>query len=126
SPPFSSELAALLWFGKGLEFYAPGLILPIRRALGVYRLWLGFLAGLILVYARWWEWWGGSLRARRLARARSRADAATHARALRNADALAMDRDRRRRIRFLRTGRAPRSQFRVLCFCCAELIALCP
>ena len=37
-PLFFGELSALLSFGKGLAFYAPGLILPIRRALGVYRL----------------------------------------------------------------------------------------
>ena len=60
-------LSILLSFGKGLLFYAPGLIVPIGRAEGVvsnrlracYQMWMIFLAGLVLVYARWWAWYGG-------------------------------------------------------------------
>lgn len=58
-------------YGKGLIFFTPGLLLPIRsRLLGpgdessrhlyqVYLLWMAFLAGLILVYSDWWAWFGG-------------------------------------------------------------------
>lgn len=64
-------ISILFSFGKGLIFFAPGLLLPIRsRLLGagddssrrlyqVYLLWMGFLAGLILVYSDWWAWFGG-------------------------------------------------------------------
>ena len=58
-------------YGKGLIFFTPGLLLPIRsRLLGagddasrrlyqVYLLWMAFLAGMILVYSDWWAWFGG-------------------------------------------------------------------
>lgn len=68
SYPFFFGLLSLLFsFGKGILFFAPGLLLPARRALGAYsvrlrmihRLWLVFLVGLILVYASWWAWYGG-------------------------------------------------------------------
>jgi hypothetical protein len=60
-------LSLLFSFGKGLVFFAPGLLLsftgtmsslaePLGRA---YRLWLWFLAGLVVVYAKWWAWYGG-------------------------------------------------------------------
>ena len=63
-------LAILLSFGNGLIFYTPGLFLPMRRRIGelwgagspiwaMYSLWLCFVAGLILVYAKWWAWYGG-------------------------------------------------------------------
>jgi hypothetical protein len=58
-------LAVLLSFGKGLVFFAPGLLLPVaadgaaRRARGAWQLWLVFLAGLVPVYACWWAWYGG-------------------------------------------------------------------
>ena len=63
-------LAILLSFGKGLIFFTPGLFLPMRRRIGelwgvgspiwaMYSLWLCFVAGLILVYAKWWAWYGG-------------------------------------------------------------------
>lgn len=62
-------LAIFLSFGKGLIFYVPGLFLPMRKhlaALGaagqklatIYRLWLLFVAGLVLLYAPWWGWNG--------------------------------------------------------------------
>jgi hypothetical protein len=63
-------LAILLSFGKGLVFFTPGLFLPVRRRIAeiwgerspiwaMYSLWLCFTAGLILVYAKWWAWYGG-------------------------------------------------------------------
>jgi hypothetical protein len=64
-------LSILLSFGKGLFFFAPGLLLPVRKTLRnhkeenlfplsqVYLLWIAFLAGLVLVYAHWWGWYGG-------------------------------------------------------------------
>ncbi len=72
SYPFLFGLLSLLFsFGKGIFFFAPGLLLPIRKTLRryqaqwridlfqVYLLLLCFLSGLILVYARWWAWHGG-------------------------------------------------------------------
>ena len=72
SYPFVFGLLAILFsFGKGLIFFAPALLLPIRRTLKkwdttydlnmsqVYTLWIYFLVGLILVYSRWWAWYGG-------------------------------------------------------------------
>jgi hypothetical protein len=55
-------LSVLFSFGKGLIFYAPGLALPVKRSSGApghYRLWVGFVAGLVVVCAKWWAWWGG-------------------------------------------------------------------
>ena len=63
-------LAILLSFGKGLVFFTPGLFLPMRRRIAeqwgerspiwaMYTLWLWFVVGLILVYAKWWAWYGG-------------------------------------------------------------------
>ncbi|MDB5308393.1 MAG: hypothetical protein JWO38_2595 [Gemmataceae bacterium] len=61
-------LSVLFSFGKGLVFYAPGLFLPYpagphgpaadARARLLYRVWLAFLVGLVLVYGRWWCWSG--------------------------------------------------------------------
>ncbi len=72
SYPFWFGLLSILFsFGKGLLFFAPGLLLPIRKTLSVlkhkweidlykvYLLWLFFLVGLVLVYSRWWAWYGG-------------------------------------------------------------------
>jgi hypothetical protein len=68
SYPFFLGLLSLIFsFGKGIIFFAPGLLLPTRRALGafsvrlrmIHRLWLLFVVGLILVYASWWAWYGG-------------------------------------------------------------------
>ena len=72
SYPFVFGLLAILFsFGKGLIFFAPGLLLPVKRTLKkwqenfdlnmyqVYILWICFLIGLILVYSRWWAWYGG-------------------------------------------------------------------
>ena len=69
-PFFFGVLSILFSFGQGLLFYAPGLLLPIRKTLSkwpqdqkinlyqVYTLWICFLIGMILVYARWWDWSG--------------------------------------------------------------------
>jgi hypothetical protein len=65
--PFLLGIASLLFsFGKGLVFFAPGLLLvpqaagestkTIRRLFGY---WIVFLFGLIVVYAMWWSWYGG-------------------------------------------------------------------
>lgn len=62
-------LAILFSFGKGLIFFAPGLLLPIknwllpggeseRKLWRTHLLWLAFLAGMILVYANWYDWSG--------------------------------------------------------------------
>lgn len=70
-PFFFGILSLLFSFGKGLLFFAPGLLLPVRKTLlqkqqkgqvplyQVYTLWVAFVIGLILVYARWWAWYGG-------------------------------------------------------------------
>jgi hypothetical protein len=58
-------LSILLSFGKGLVFFAPGFLLPVRATLrkyglwSVYLLWLVFLGGLVVGYAKWWAWTGG-------------------------------------------------------------------
>jgi hypothetical protein len=61
----------LFSFGKGIFFFAPGLLLPIRKTLrkvqeatnvdlfAIYTLWMSFLIGLLLVYSSWWAWHGG-------------------------------------------------------------------
>ncbi len=67
SYPFLLGVAAILFsFGRGLLFYMPGLVLwldgrtrritPGRRAVTMMLL---FIAGLVLVYSRWWAWYGG-------------------------------------------------------------------
>jgi hypothetical protein len=70
-PIFFGLLSILFSFGKGLFFFAPGLLLPVRSRLlwlqrerkldlyGIYMLWISFLVGLVLVYAHWWAWYGG-------------------------------------------------------------------
>ncbi|MFY1687548.1 hypothetical protein [Plantactinospora sp. WMMB782] len=69
SYPLLLGLVAILFsFGKGLLWFTPGLFLPARRALaaqagrgvvGSWLCWLVFVAGLVLVYAPWWGWYGG-------------------------------------------------------------------
>ncbi len=72
SYPFLLGILAIVFsFGKGILWYLPGLVLPIRRKLrelhdpagvDLWRLWLLwtlFLAGLVLAYASWWSWYGG-------------------------------------------------------------------
>ncbi len=75
SNPFLFGLLSILFsFGKGLIFFAPGLLLPIKGSLdkiqkrvvdkeqnlyAAYSLWVSFLVGLILIYSSWWAWDGG-------------------------------------------------------------------
>lgn len=72
SYPFLLGVVAILFsFGKGLLWFTPGLFLPARRRLweesgpagagvrSVWLLWTVFVAGLVLVYASWWSWYGG-------------------------------------------------------------------
>jgi hypothetical protein len=66
-PFFFGVLSICLSFGKGLVFFAPGLLLPLGQGrdawpaglTAFWRLGLWFLAGLVVVYARWWAWYGG-------------------------------------------------------------------
>ena len=71
SYPFALDLLAiLLSFGKALVFFIPALLLPLDRDPDathdreadlrlLYRVWLAFVVGLVLVHARWWAWYGG-------------------------------------------------------------------
>jgi hypothetical protein len=67
-PFFFGLLSILFSFGKGLVYFAPGLLLPLYRRLDrpedaplreVYLLWILFLAGMVAIYAKWWAWYGG-------------------------------------------------------------------
>jgi hypothetical protein len=65
-PTFFGVLSLLFSFGKGLLFFASGLLLWFSRGLEALRsvretliLWLLYLAGLVLVYGSWWAWYGG-------------------------------------------------------------------
>jgi hypothetical protein len=65
-PTFLGVLSLLVSFGKGLLFFAPGLLLAFGRGLEALRsvrevvvMWFLYLAGLVLVYATWWAWYGG-------------------------------------------------------------------
>ncbi|GHO85578.1 hypothetical protein [Dictyobacter formicarum] len=70
-PIFFGLSSLLLSFGKGIFFFAPGLLLPIRQTLrkvksatkvdlfAIYTLWIGFLVGLLLIYSCYWSWHGG-------------------------------------------------------------------
>jgi hypothetical protein len=68
-PLFFGALSILFSFGKGLVFFAPGLFAPYPTEPGehppaarlVYRLWLAVVVGMVLVYARWWAWYGGAV-----------------------------------------------------------------
>ena len=63
-------LSLLFSLGKGVLFFAPGLLLPVKRRLlalkspagaklyEVYVLWIAFLAGLIIIYGHWYDWSG--------------------------------------------------------------------
>ncbi|HXA43603.1 MAG TPA: hypothetical protein VNV65_11915 [Candidatus Solibacter sp.] len=68
SYPFPFGLLSILFsFGKGLVFFAPGLLIPARRFLrqrapavaSGYELWIWYLAGMVLTYSAWWAWYGG-------------------------------------------------------------------
>jgi hypothetical protein len=72
STPFAIGLISILFsFGKGLIFFMPGLLLPVKQYIFrlkehtkpqlymVYLLWMSFVIGLILIYSSWWAWYGG-------------------------------------------------------------------
>lgn len=72
-PFFFGVISLLFSFGKGLLWFTPGLLLPIRKSLQRWHsrdgqsplwqvtiLWYLFVIGLIVVYARWWSWYGGA------------------------------------------------------------------
>jgi hypothetical protein len=65
-PTFFGVLSLLFSFGKGLLFFAPGLLLAFGRGLETLRsvsqiltLWMLYLAGMVVVYGTWWAWYGG-------------------------------------------------------------------
>lgn len=67
--PFVLGLLSILFaFGRGLFFFAPGLVLWLsartRRLAGgswtTVALFLVFILGLVLAYAKWWAWYGGN------------------------------------------------------------------
>jgi hypothetical protein len=64
SYPFVLGLVSILFsFGKGILFYCPGLwtaATALRgRARRLATYWLILSAGLVIVYAKWWSWYGG-------------------------------------------------------------------
>jgi hypothetical protein len=71
SYPILFGLMSLLFsFGKGLVFFVPAvfLALPSDRERPVdsendlrwvYRVWIGVVIGLLLLYSHWWAWYGG-------------------------------------------------------------------
>ena len=67
SYPFLLGVLSILFsFGRGLVFFMPGVLLWLgerTRRLAPARDWLILLflavAGLVLVYAKWWAWYGG-------------------------------------------------------------------
>src|SRR5216683_1250525 len=65
-PIFFGVPSLLVSFGKGLLFFASGLVLAFGRGLEALRpvsetlvLWCLYLAGLVLAYGSWWAWYGG-------------------------------------------------------------------
>lgn len=67
-PLFFGMISVLFSFGKGLIFFAPGLLLPINSAekqkvsgqvKDCYAVWMLFLCGMVFIYAKWWAWYGG-------------------------------------------------------------------
>lgn len=65
-PLFLGLLSVMMSFGKGIVFYAPGVFAPVKdllkgkhALLTTHRVWLVFLAGLVLVYAKFCGWYGG-------------------------------------------------------------------
>src|SRR5262249_14740881 len=64
-PLFFGVLAIVLSFGKGLLFFAPGLFVRTSTKAPERLTWahgtlVAFVVGLVLAYARWWAWYGGS------------------------------------------------------------------
>ena len=68
SYPFLLGVVSILFsLGKGLFLFAPGLLLVPSEITSrshiarrdVLLLWSVFLIGLVIVYAKWWSWYGG-------------------------------------------------------------------
>ncbi len=66
-PFLLGALSILFSFGKGLLFFVPGLFLPGKNWAEAYPKihqvwidWLFFVVGLVLIYSKWWAWYGGS------------------------------------------------------------------
>ncbi|GAA3246996.1 hypothetical protein [Nonomuraea helvata] len=71
-PIFFGLLSLLFSFGKGLLFFAPGLFLPVRRRIAglpgragvdltaLYKMWIAFVVGLVLLYSTYWSWSGST------------------------------------------------------------------
>ncbi len=66
-PMWLGILGLLFSFGKGVLFFAPGLLFVpylmkrmketvVKR---IFLLWVLYLIGLIFVYSKWWAWYGG-------------------------------------------------------------------
>jgi len=68
-PLFFGLLSVLFSFGKGLVFFTPGLFARYPQDSDehgaavrlLYHLWVAVVVGLVLVYARWWSWYGGAV-----------------------------------------------------------------
>jgi len=62
-PFFLGVVSILFSFGKGLLIYCPGLWAASTTLKGPVRklahYWLIFSAGIVIVYAKWWSWYGG-------------------------------------------------------------------
>ena len=70
-PGFSYPLvpgvfSILFSFGKGVLWFLPGLWIPLwwrpQRApekARIIRYWLVFTVGMVMIYAKWWAWYGG-------------------------------------------------------------------
>jgi len=66
-PFFLGLISILFSFGKGLVFFAPGLLLlskrPSNELPGAWKAFtlssVLFVAGLVIVYSKWWAWYGG-------------------------------------------------------------------
>jgi hypothetical protein len=65
-PALFGILGILFSLGKGLLFFSPGLFLPVRARLDAYTtlnrtrlVWIAVVAGMVLLYCRWWAWYGG-------------------------------------------------------------------
>jgi hypothetical protein len=69
-PLIFGVMSLLISFGKGLIFFVPAAFLPLpgdnerppereSDLRWLYWTWIGVLVGLVLVYARWWAWYGG-------------------------------------------------------------------
>jgi hypothetical protein len=66
-PWLFGAISLLFSFGKGIFFFAPGMFLPLRRAaeelpvllIRLRWVWVAHVIGLLVVYSKWWAWYGG-------------------------------------------------------------------